>query len=799
MILELRHAFRSVAASPRFAAVVIATLALGIGANTAVFGVLHAVVLTPLPYEEPERLVRVYHSSNGENSYLTGIAVRAYRDQSRTLDLAVQYTYSIEGSDLTDRAEPERVRTMPVSADYFRVLRARPILGRVFDRDDERPDVRVAVISARVWRKYFDGRPDAIGRSLSMNGIGYRVIAVLPDRFADPLESSVDVWTPLNLQPGGPNSFDNYYLSAVARLQPGATIDAAQTELAALAAAMQRDQPPERGRWSARVMPLQIDTVGSARSLLWILLGAVALLLTIACVNVASLMLARGTSRAKELAVKAALGCSGTRLVRQALIESVMLSLAGGVAGLLLSRAVSGALLAAAPPEVAHVGGGGLEGTVLVFSFAVASLAGIAFGAAPALQAIRTDLDATLRESGKGGDSRRRARARNGLVVCQIALALVLLVGAGLLLQTLERLRAVDLGIEPARVLTFEVHLPIGRYEQPERRAAFHREFQQRLRSLPGVRSAAAVSRLPATGTYHSWGAQRPNGSGRSTGAQAQQRVIEGSYFDAVGIPLLRGRSFGPEDTASAPRRVLVSEELVRELFPADDPLGQPLRVAGATAEIIGVVGDVALGPRAARRPYVYHSHSQFAGDRNWSLTQVVALDRAAANAIPTVLAGVRRELARLDPALVLFEPRLLDEVVGEGIAHERFALMLIAEFALVALALAAIGIYGVLSYSVSRRTREIGIRLALGAPPRHLRSMIVRDGGSLALIGIAIGAVVSLAATRFLQSLLFGVSPMEPAVLAAAAGVLGGAALLASWIPARAATRVDVRRTFDA
>jgi putative ABC transport system permease protein len=788
-IRDLRYALRSIAGSKKFAAIVVATLALGTGANTAVFGVLNAVVLTPLRYDEPERLVRVYHNAGGEDGYLPGPALLAYREQSHTLDFAAVYTYSAEGADLTDRPEPERVSMMPVSADYFRVLRVHPILGQVFARADERANAGVAVVSERIWHKYLGGAGDVAGRLLSLNGVPHRVVAVLPDGFDDPLEQGVEVWTPLNLQPGGLNSWDNYYLSAVARLRPGVTLEQAQAELATLAAGMQPNSSPARARWSARVAPLQADTVGSAGPMLWILLGAVGLLLTIACVNVASLFLARGAARETELAVRAALGCPGARLVRQLLLESLLLSLAGGVAGLLLAQSVTGALLTAAPEAVARAGSEALEHTVFAFSFGVAVLAGIGFGVAPALQATRLDLDAVLRESGRSGSgSRRQTRARNVLVVLQVALALVLLVGAGLLLRSFERLRSVDLGVRASRVMTFEVHLPSGRYEAADRRARFHRDFQARLAAQPGVRTAAAVSRLPVTGSYHSWGTRRPDLPPESHGAQPQQRVIEGPYFETVGIPLLRGRTFGPEDDANAPRRVVISQELVRQLFPAEDPLGKPLRVAGAQVEIIGVVGDVALGPRAARRPYVYHSHTQFAADRNWGLTQVVAYD----GDVRSLLTNARRELSRIDPALVLYEPRLLADVIGGGVARERFALLLVASFALLALVLAAVGIYGVLSYSVSRRSREMSIRMALGAPAGAVRSMVVRDGGRLAAIGVGLGFVAAFVATRALGSLLFGVSATEPLVFAAAAGVLVGVAMVASWIPAHAATKAD-------
>jgi putative ABC transport system permease protein len=789
IVRDLRYAIRSLLGAKKFASIVIATLSLGIGANTAVFAVLNDAVLEPLPYDESDRLVRIYLARADEDMFWPSPAVTELRDRSRTVDIAAVYTYAAEGADLTGRAQPERVQTMRVSADYFRVLRIRPLLGGLFERADERAGARIAVVSERIWREHLDGAADAAGRILSLNGIAYQVAGVLPASFDDPLLPGTDVWTPISLHPTDRGfSWENNFLTVIARLNPGATLEQARAETGALAAGMPWTSRPEVRR-SVRLARLQEDTLGSAGPMLWILLGAVALLLLIACVNVASLFLARGMAREAEFAVRAALGSSRWRLTRQLLMESVLLSMAGGVTGLALAVALIRTFAAAAPEQIARVSGGSPEVVVFAFCFGVAVLAGIGFGITPALQFAPRDLEGALRESGRSGSgSRRQTRTRNALVVGQIALALVLLSSAGLLLRSFDRLRGVALGVQPDNVLTFQVNLPAGRYGEAAQRARFHREFQDRIAALPGARAIGAVSRLPVSGSYHSWGTL-PDGAAPGTRSVAvEQRVIEGKYFDAVGIPLLRGRPFGDEDTASTPRKVIASRELVRRMFGEEDPIGKRLRVAGDSVEIIGVVADVALSARGMVRPLLYHSHTQFASDRNWALIQVVALERA----VPSLLEDARRELAAIDPALVLHQPRMLAEVIGAGIAAERFALRVIAAFALLALTLAAIGVYGVLSYAVTRRRREMGIRMTLGAPHAAVWSLIVRDGGRLAAAGVVLGLFGAFAATRTLRSLLFDVSATDPMVFVAAAATLAGVALAASWIPARAATRVD-------
>jgi putative ABC transport system permease protein len=789
MIQDLTYAIRSLLSARRFAVIVIATLALGIGANSAVFGVLNAVVLQPLPYPEPDRLVRVYQHSGNEDGFLGGLSFVDYRESSRTLDMAAVYTYRAEGVDLTDRPQPERVQAYRVSADYFRVLGIALLAGQPFERADERPNANIAVVSERIWREYLGGGADATGKLLSLNGVSTRVVGVMPSSFRDPLLLDIEIWTPLNLQPGGPNSWQNNYVTSIARLRPGATLDTAQAELHTIAARQQSNYGSNSRLRSARVVPLQVDTVGSAGPMLWLLFGSVGLLLVIACVNVAGLMLARSAARESELGIRAALGSSQWRLVRQLVVESLVLSVAGGVVGLLFAQIVTRLLMAAAPDSVARMASTEASAWVFAFGLVVALFAGLAFSLAPALQFTRPGIERVLRDSSRGASaSRRQTRFRSTLVVCQTALALILLIGAGLLLRSFQRLASQDLGLNPEHVMSFEVQLPMARYAEPAARAKFHSEFQRRIAALPGVKANGAVSYLPVSGRYHSWGARRSNQAPGTSLVSADQRAIEGAYFQALGIPVLRGRTFGPQDSVNPPRQVVISQTAARALFVDEDPIGQTLRIVGDTVEVIGVVGDVAASARGAIVPTIYHSHRQFASDRNWALIQVVSVERP----LPTLLTDIRRELASLDPALVLYQPRRLTDIVGNGIAQDRFALMVIGAYAVLALSLAAVGIYGVLSYAVSRRRRELGIRIALGAQHRWVRGMVVRDGARLALMGVGLGLAGALLATRALGAMLFGVSATEPLIFGAASALLVIVALAASWIPAHTATKVD-------
>ncbi len=781
---DIRYTVRTLRRWPGYTTATILTLALGIGANTAVFSVINAAMLTPLPYPEPHRLVRVSLDRGGEYRYFPGAGLLDLRAQSQTMDVASVYTYNEQGADLVGPAGAERIPVTQVSANYFQVLGVTPLAGRVFSSSEERPDAKVVIVGERIWRQYLDASHAAIGRTLMLNGAPYQVIGVLPASFEDPLQPQLELWQPEDLQPGGDNDWDNNRLSAIARLRPGSTIDAAQAETQALVARQAANYGTTVAT-SARVMPLQDDMVGAAGPMLYALMAAVGLLLLLACVNVATLMLARAAARTHEITVRAALGSARWRIVRQLLTESLILSLAGGVAGLIMARMVTGGLLAAAPVAVLQPEAAALDRAVFFYCFGIALVAGLAFGIAPAIHASRPSLEAALREGGRsGGASRKQTRTWKVLVVCQVAVALVLLVGAGLLLRSLQRLKDLDLGIQPANVMTFQVNLPGGRYPDATQRLAFYASLHERLSALPNVLAVGSTSRLPSMGTFQSWGARHP---GAPRLHLAEQRIVDGRYFQAVGIPIQSGRAFDAQDTAAAERRIVVSRSLADSMFPGVDPLGRQLQIANFRATVIGVVGDVALTVRGLRAPTVYHAHSQFAA-RNWALTQVVAMRTPEPALIPTI----REQLRAIDPALVLHQPRPLADVIGRGQARERFSLQLIGAFAGLALVLAAVGLYGVLAYSVASREREIGIRMALGARASSVRRMFLGMAAKLAAAGLIGGALGALALTQGLRSLVFGVSLYDPVAFIGAAVMLACVAAAAGWIPARAASRVD-------
>jgi len=800
---DVRYAWRGLRARPGFTAAVVLTLALGIGGTTAVFSAVNTVLLKPLPYPSPDRLVRIYAAAKRyptAKAFTTPVHFLAYRGAAAPLEsVAAINTYNETGADIGADAEVRRIRTLQVTADYFDVLGVRPLLGRGFQVDEEHgPSVDMAVgapvvvLGHGLWQERFHGDPDVVGRSLSMSGVPCTIVGVMPAGFTDPIAGpGVEAWVPLSLTTGlDMSNITNHWLTLIGRLRPGATPPEAQ---AALDVATERLTAPFADSHDDRtyVVPLKADVVGAATRPLALMLGAVALVLLLICVNVAGLQLVRASERAGEFAVRTALGAGRRRLVRQLLTESFVLAALGTLAGLVVARAGMAALLSLGASSVPRLSTLRLDGTVLAFAIAVAAASAVLFGLAPAWRAARTGTAEVLRGTGRAGtgeDARARS-LRSVLVTAQVALAFVLLAGAGILLASFRAVTAMPLGFR-SDALTFQIHLPEVRYDSLAR-AGFWEEFDRRVDSIPGVTVAGGVSRLPATGAYHTWGVEALSGplAGTPRGFRdADNRIVTPGYFRAAGIRVLAGRLFDASDGPGVPDRVVLSEGLVRRLFPDADAIGQRIRTGGRVATVIGVVPDVAENVEGDLVPMVYHAHAQFAGDRNWALFHVVA---TAGD--PAVLApAIRSVLNAMDPQLVMDHPAPLQDVVGRGMAQRRFTLVLLAVFAGTALVLAVLGIGGVLAYVVRLREQEFGIRMALGASPAEVLRTVLRHGAAVVGAGIVLGLIGAVALSRVLTSMVFHVSPLDPRALAGAGLVLavfgGGIALL----PARRAARVD-------
>ena len=796
-VQDLRYALRQFRRSAAYTAVVVATLGLGIGGATAVFSVVQAVLLAPLPYEEPGQLVRFYQQEPdkpGPRSVLAATHFTFLRERATAFEeVAAIANYRETGLDLFIDGRAERLRVLRVSSGYFGLLRSRPRLGRDFDRDDETRTQRV-VLSDAVWRTHFGGDASIVGKAIRLSGEPYEVTGVAPPDFQDPIAPDAAAWVPYPLPRD--TYEENYSLTGIGRLRNGVTLEQARAELATLAAPM-RERWPAASKSAIVATPLHEELVASARGPLHLVFAAVALVLLVACVNVANLALVRATGRVHEFAVRGALGSGRSRLVRQLLVESLLLACFGGAAGLVLANAGTGVLQTLGGEALPRLDGVTLNADVLMFALAATLATAVAFGVAPALRLARiSPVEALRQQSRSSTGSPGLARFRGGLAAAQVALALTLLAGAGVLLASFHGLQQVDLGFRVERVLTFEVNLPSSRYDQV-RRASFQEELAARFETIPGVTAAGGTSRLPATGNYHPWNMRIVTGPLAGTPLDRtrfamQQRVISGDLFGALGIPLLAGRHFDERDHAGAPARLIVSANFARVAFPGlpyEGVLGQRL-ASGREFEIVGVVGDVALDVYGTPTMVVYRPHRQFADNRNWALTHAIATDRSPAE----LLRHVRLEVARLDPELVVYRPATMEEVVNQGTTRERFALVLMAAFAVIALALSALGLYGVLAYTVRQRATEIGIRVALGATAGDVRALVFRHASVVVGVGIAGGLAGALALGRWLEVLAFGVTPSDPRILMTSAVLLALVALVAAWLPAQRAARVEPR-----
>jgi len=801
---DLRFGARTLAKQPGFTLIAVLTLALGIGANTAIFSVINAVLLKPLPYSQPEQLVMIYGEFPALKTNQMSLSPPEYVDfQQQTRSFAASGVFDSSGSaNLTphEGGVPERVERAMLSPEMFAVLRVAPLLGRVFAPEDaQQGQDDVVVLSHGLWQRRFAGRADAVGQKLMISGRSHTIIGVMPPSFAFPPKA--EMWQPLwfpkemyDQQRRGSRG-----LEVLARLKPGVSLTAAQAELDQLGGRLTAQYPQNyraERRYRMLVAPMLDDFVGELKPALLLLLGAVGFVLLITCANVANLLLARAATRQQEIAVRLALGAGRGRLARQLLTESVLLAVVGGVAGFLLAVWGVQLLLRFAPDNLPRLGEVSPDGRVLAFTALASLVTGVIFGLAPALQSARADVNDALRESGRTGAGARQQRLRNTFVIAEIALALVLLVGAGLTLKSFWQLRAVEPGFNPNGVLTMRMLLPFTTHRGIPERATFFRQVLERLRALPGVASAGAVSRIPMV---------PGNNSGTMTGensvvgpndpqVEVEMRWASPQYFQTMGIAQLNGRDFNDADAEGTLPVAIVDESFARRFYPNEDPVGKRIKRGGPNSvrpwkTIVGVVRQVRNQRLdATSLPQAYFPVLQEA-DEMFNLSFAV---RASGSDPSSLAPGVRAAVLAVDRNQPIFDVKLLRQIVGDSIALKRLALMLLVVFAVVAVLLAASGIYGVMAYAVTQRTREIGIRVALGAQTSDVLRLVVWQGLKLTGAGVALGLIAALGLTRLIESLLYGVSATDLLTFLAAPLLLAFVALLAALVPARRATKVD-------
>ena len=808
LIQDLRYGMRGLRKNLGFSLVAIAVLALGIGANTAIFSVVNAVLLRPLPFDDPSRLVQIWHVPPPKAfPGMTRFSVSAanyldWKQQNHVFEKTAIYTY--DQYDLTVGDKPQSLAAAAVESTFFPVLGVQPLLGRVFlAEEDQEGRSNVLVLSYGFWQTQFGGNPSVVGQKIMLNGTAHTVIGVMGPRFNRP--DWAKFWVPMAWTAQQRAVRGEHHYMVIGRLKPGVSLPQAQAEMNTISSQLAQQYPADDKDWGAVVVPLRDELVGDVRPSLLILLGAVAFVLLIACANVANLVLAKTLSRRKEIAIRSALGASRRRVLQQVLSETLLLALVGGAIGLVIAHFGVALIVKFLGQQLPHSTEIGLDGWVLAFALGISLLTGLLAGLLPAIRLTRGDVNQALKQGlGRTDSDSGGNRTRSALVVCEVALSLVLLVGAGLMIRSLLLLRAVDPGFKPQNVLTLTVSVAANKFPVPAQQVSFFDQVLQRVRALPGVESAGLIDALPLSGG----GSHQPVAiEGRPVVPMAEQpevdvRLISPGYMRAMRIPVVKGRDFTDDDVAGKPRVVVISESMAKRFWPNEDPIGKHLKLtfsSNADREVIGIVGDVKLDSLDESRSTatLYSPEPQLSSPalgewRSFGMSMVV---RTSANP-GSVLSAVTAAVHQVDPETPVLDAKTMDVVVDESVTQQRSTMLLLAAFAGLALLLAAVGIYSVLSYAVRRRVREIGIRMALGAQIGDVLRMVVVEGMRPTVIGVVIGLAGALALGRVLSSVIYGVSARDLATFGTVAALLTAVGFLASVIPAYRATRVDPMKT---
>jgi putative ABC transport system permease protein len=792
MLNDFRYALRQLIKAPGFTFVAILTLALGIGACTAIFSVVNTVLLRPLDYPDPDRIVIIRETQLPKFPEFSVSPPNFFDWQKQAK--SYEYLAATTGAtmNLTGEGEPQRLIAVKATGHYFDVYGVKPILGRMLlPEEDADGKNHAVVLSYGFWQRVFGGARDVVGRSVQLNGEPYQIVGVAPYGFG--IASKVDVWTPMAFKPDetANDARGGHYINVYGRLKPGVTFASAKAEMEVIAAQLAVQYPDPQKGWGIFMMPLQDYSVRDVKPVLYTLLGAVGCVLLIACANLANLLLARATARHREISIRAALGAGRGRLIRQLLTESVVLAICGGVTGIILARWGLDGLLALAPTSLPRISEIHLDSGVLIFSLALSVVTGIAFGIAPALLAARTDMNEALKQGTRGStEGGIRGRLRSALVVVEVVLALVLLGGAGLLARSFMQLARVDPGFNPENATLLRLSLPGRKYAQPEQQTAFANGLLERLKALPGVQAVGLTHSMPLVGDYVlGFVIEGRPAVDPSQEPSTNYYAVTPDYFRAMGIRLIRGRVFTPQDDAKAPRVAIINETMARQYFPNEDPIGKRIHITNGPQtwrEIIGIVADIKQ--YGVDKATSAQSYEPFAQVPFTSLNVVIRTSGSSA----AVLGSLRPAVYAVDKDQPIGAIRPLEEIMAESIARQRFAMLLLTVFSSVALVIAAVGIYGVMAYNVVQRTGEFGIRMALGAQQRDVLRLVLTQGGKLIGLGLLIGLVATLAASYAMRSILFNISAYDPLTLATITIVLAAVALVACFFPANRATKVN-------